>query len=154
MKFKLNYIIIPLVAVIISALGGYFTSLGLKDWYSGLVLPSFTPPGSTIGLIWTIIYILSTIACLIVFNTFKDRKFLIKLFILNAILNCAWSLLFFTFHLVFDAFLWAILLAVSVFVIIVFSYKKSKLVALLMLPYLLWGSFASYLNYTIYILNR
>jgi tryptophan-rich sensory protein len=128
--------------------------VGLKEWYPSLTLPSFTPPGGTIGMVWTILYILATIACLIVFNTFKDKSFLIKLFILNAFLNVSWSLLFFTFNLTWEAFLWAILLGVSVLTIILFSYKESKLVAFLMLPYLLWVSFASYLNFTIYMLNK
>ena len=154
MKIKINYFLIPLIVIIVSALGGYFTSVGLKEWYPSLTLPSFTPPGGTIGMVWTILYILATIACLIVVNTFKDKSFLIKLFILNAFLNVSWSLLFFTFNLTWEAFLWAILLGVSVLTIILFSYKESKLVAFLMLPYLLWVSFASYLNFTIYMLNK
>jgi len=154
MKLKPNYFIIPLIAITLSALGGYFTSQGLANWYPALTKPSFTPPGSVIGMVWTIIYILSSIACLIVVNKIKDNKKIINFFIINAFLNLTWSLIFFTFNLVLIAFFWAILLGLSVFVIILLSYKKSKSVAFLMLPYLLWVSFASYLNYIIYILNK
>ena len=51
MKIKINYFIIPLVAVILSALGGYFTSQGLSTWYPALIKPSFTPPGYVIGMV-------------------------------------------------------------------------------------------------------
>ena len=102
MKIKLNFIIIPLITVIVSVSGSWATDAGM-GWYDTLNLPSVTPPGYVIGIIWSIIFILTTISALVVWNKpqkgflgFKkkrDDKFwwIIGIFIANAFLNFFWS---------------------------------------------------------------
>jgi len=94
---KPNYIIIPLITVFVSLLGGWLTSSGMS-WYKSINLPSWTPPGSIIGLVWTILFILATISALIVWNSLAGKNnfsLIIAIFILNSILNFGWSWLFF-----------------------------------------------------------
>jgi len=152
MKKALLYIGIPLVMVGVSALGSSFTSTGLQGWYSSLSLPGFTPPGGVIGLVWTTIYILTAISAILFYREHKDNKVTLAL-ASNLLLNISWSYIFFTAHLVGLAVLWAGFLGLSVLALIVLMWKKARVSALLLVPYLAWVSFATYLNYVIYTLN-
>jgi tryptophan-rich sensory protein len=121
-----------------------------------LTLPSWTPPGSTIGMVWTTIFILSTIAIILLWNkSQRDKRFklIITLLIANGLLNLFWSFLFFYSGLIGVAFFEAILLDISVILLIIFIWPKNKLASLLFLPYALWVAFAAYLNYIIWTLN-
>lgn len=153
---KLNYFIIPLIAILTAALGSIITSQGMS-WYNSIKLPSWTPPGSAIGLVWTILFILATASALIIWNKSTHNNFfwwIIGFFLLNAVLNFFWSYLFFGQHLIGYAVIEAALLALSVLVIIILSWPLSKYASLLMLPYFLWVIFATYLTYSVWILNK
>lgn len=155
-KIKLNYILIPLVVVLVSVVGSYFTSSGM-DWYNTLKLPSFTPPGSFIGMVWTIIFILSAIATLLIWNkTVHDKKFkiIIIVLILNAVLNVLWSWLFFYQGLIFVAIIEMIILEISTLLIIILNWRKQILSSILLMPYAGWVIFATYLAYMIWSLNK
>lgn len=150
-----NYLLIPLIVALIATIGSWFTDQGM-EWYQTINLPSWTPPGSTIGMVWTGIFILSAIAILTVWNrTKRDKRFwvIISLLGLNGVLNLAWSFLFFYSGLIGVAFWEAVLLDISVIGLIVLIWPKYKWAALLFLPYALWGGFAAYLNYIIWTLN-
>ena len=152
MKLKLNYLIIPLTTIITAALGSYFTGLGMPWYETSLQLPSFNPPNWIFPIAWTTIFILATISVLIIWNKSKrDSMFwwLITLFILNATLNALWCLLFFTLHDIQGALIEMILLEGTTIGIMVLAWKRSKLSSLLLLPYLAWVGFATYLTYTI-----
>lgn len=153
---KINYLFIPALAAFVAWVGGSITSGGMEEWYNTLTLPSITPPGAFIGAVWTILYILTAISAIIVYNQgFRDTAWLLTvgMFILNAFLNIFWSYLFFGQHLLGLAVLEAGLLGLSVLLIIIFSWPISRLAALLLVPYLAWVSFATYLAYLIYRLN-
>lgn len=70
---KLNYLVIPLITVIVAVSGSSFTNQGLNSWYNTLKLPLIAPPGWFIGLIWTIIYILATVSAIILWNLTSDK---------------------------------------------------------------------------------
>lgn len=163
---KANYIIIPLLTIFTAVLGSAFTQGGML-WYKLILhVPAWTPPGSVIGAVWTVLYILATISAIIVFNyrtadlqmslevanKVYRRRALIG-FVANAILNAGWSFAFFTLHLVWLSIFIAALLAVSVLYIIMQAYPLSGKAALLLLPYFFWVCFATFLNYSIYIIN-
>lgn len=153
---KLNYFIIPLITIITSLSGSWFTNKGM-DWYNKLKLPDFTPPGSVIGIVWTIIFILTTISALIVWNKFDyDNKFwlIIGLFILNAILNALWSFIFFYSGQIGPAIIEMLVLEATVIGLIVLIWPLSKLAAGLLIPYSAWVLFATYLAYSIWNLNK
>lgn len=155
MNLKPNYIVIPVITITTISVGSWVTSLGM-NWYKTIKLPAFTPPGSFIGMVWTVLFILATISALIVWNkAASEKKTAIGVaFILNALLNVGWSVLFFGLHLIGPAIYEAALLGVSVLVLIVLIWPVSKLASWLLLPYLAWVSFATFLTYTIWSLNR
>jgi len=152
----MKYLIIGAVVITVSLLGGYFTSLGLGEWYNSLNLPEFTPPGSLIGSIWTIIYILTAIAALLFYSKAQrgsQWKWVTVMFLVNASLNVFWSYLFFTEHLIGVAVLKAAALGLSVLALIYLIYPVSRIGAILLIPYASWVFFATYLNYLIWTLN-
>ncbi len=155
MSLKPNHIAIPLITTATISAGSWVTSAGM-NWYKTINLPEFTPPGSFIGTVWTILFILATISALIVWNKIAGkRKIIIGFaFILNALLNVGWSVLFFGLHLVGPAIYEAALLGVSVLVLMILVWRTSKTAAWLLAPYLAWVSFATFLTYTIWSLNR
>lgn len=156
-KLKPNYFVIPLITILVSYLGSIFTSKGINSgWYDLINKPSWTPPGSIIGLVWTIIFILATISALIVWNKLeRDKRFwkIIYLFIINAGLNLFWSFLFFAQGLIGIAMIESAILGISVYLLVYFIWPKSKLAASLLIPYAAWVTFATFLNYSILILQ-
>jgi len=149
---KLNYIIIPLIAFLVATIGSFFTGTGM-DWYETINLPSWTPPGYIIGIVWTIIFILTAISALIVWK--KPRNWLIIIiFLINAFLNVFWSYLFFNQHLIGAAFFEAVILDITVFILIFLIWPLSKLASLLLLPYGLWTAFASFLTLVVWFMNK
>jgi tryptophan-rich sensory protein len=152
----LHYLISPLFYLGVMISGRMFTAEGLTEWYPSIIKPSYTPPGSVIGIVWTIIYILSAISLILFIDRGREaRKFrlIVGYFILNGILNAVWSYLFFTKHLIGPAVIDAFLILVTVGLIMILVWPYSKVSSLLLLPYLLWVSFATYLTYDIFILN-
>ena len=154
---KINYLLIPLLVVLVAVTGSFFTSQGIESgWYDQIVKPSWTPAGSLIGAVWTTIFILFAAAVLIFWNwARRDNLFwvIIAGFVLNGFLNVFWSYLFFYEGMIAAAFFEAIVLSLSVAVLIYLTLPKVKITAYLLVPYLLWVSFASYLNFIILTLN-
>ena len=153
---KLNYFVIPLIVLAVAWLGGQLIGSGMT-WYRTIKLPSFTPPGSIIGLVWTIVFILSAISAIIFWNkTAADNRFywIIAIFIANAILNIAWSYLFFNQHLLGLATIEAAILDLSVIALIILLWPISKISAGLLVPYAGWAAFATYLTYLVWSLNK
>jgi tryptophan-rich sensory protein len=155
MKFKMNYIVIPLITILTAAVGSWLTSKGM-GWYQTIKLPPWTPPGSAIGSVWTTIFILSAVSALIVWNKApRDARFcwIIAIFIANAILNVFWSFLFFNQHLFGQAVIEAAVLGISVAALVVLIWPVSRLASLLLAPYFAWVTFATYLAYVIWTIN-
>ena len=153
---KLNYIILPLITIFVSILGSWITKRGM-EWYDTINLPSFTPPGSYIGAIWTVIFILATISALIVWNKMPHEGnfwWIIALFLINAGLNVFWSYLFFGRHMLNAAFIEAGLLDLSVIGLMILIWPVSRLASALLIPYAAWTAFATYLSYIIWSLNK
>lgn len=143
----------PLLA---GAVGAIFTEPAIAGWYAGLVKPALNPPAWIFGPVWTTLYVLMGVAAFLVWQKGWGRrevKIALSVFVGQLVLNALWSLIFFGFQspgwaLVEIAFLWLAIL----FNIILFA-RVSKVAAWLLVPYILWVSFASYLNYSIYVLN-
>ncbi|PLX24961.1 TspO protein [Candidatus Parcubacteria bacterium] len=149
-----------LAAIIISmsagVLGSLFTQTGPDSWYVSLIKPEFNPPNWIFGPVWTSLYILMGISLYLIWDKGlkkKELRFAFGIFILQLLFNAWWSILFFGLQnpkLAFCeiVFLWFLI----VFVIYLFSNIR-KLAAWLLIPYLLWVSFATVLNYSIWVLN-
>jgi translocator protein len=143
-----------LVVFGIATLGGFLTNLSVATWYPSLEKPSWTPSGATIGAVWTILYTFMGIAAWIVWRSGSGvQQRPLGIYALQLVLNAGWSALFFGLRspglaLLELGILWLAILATSVT-----FWKVSKLAALLMVPYLIWVSFAGVLNALIWKIN-
>ncbi|MBS0579159.1 MAG: tryptophan-rich sensory protein [Proteobacteria bacterium] len=144
-----------LAATGVAAVGALTTELG--PWYYNLALPGWKPPDWLFGPAWTLIFGLAAISGYLSWSRAPRNDVLqariIALFAINALLNIAWSVLFFRLHRPDWALLEVILLWLSIVALMVMTYRSSRLASLLLLPYLLWVSFAGVLNYSIVRLN-
>lgn len=153
---KPNYFIIPFLVILVAASGSLITSAGL-DWYETLNLPGFTPAGYVISAVWTVIFVLAAAALLLVW---RDRqrlanfKTVIWLFIANALLNIFWSAIFFGWHLLGWAVLEMAILDLTTLILILLLWPQKRMASWLLVPYFLWVSFATYLAWQIWLLNR
>ncbi len=158
---QLNNTFKLIIAIVVSELAGIigsvFTTPSIADWYAGIVKPALNPPAWVSGPVWTTLFALMGIAAFLVWKKGLDRrdvKIALGIFLGQLVLNTLWSIIFFGLHspggaLVEIVFLWLAILAT----IIAFA-KISKPAAWLLVPYILWVSFAGYLNYSIWTLNQ
>jgi len=155
MKIKPSYFVIPAIVVCISLLGQYFTSQWMER-YATLQLNSLTPPGYVIGIVWTIIFILSTLSALLFWNKSEhDKKFgiAISLFIDNALLNVLRSWLFFVKHWVLASIIEMGLLFIVTVLLILAVWNRAKWSWILLIPYALWLIIATFLAFNVLLLN-
>lgn len=156
MNNTLRLIISIVIPVAVGAISGYFTVTGLGSWYQGINKPSWNPPNSIFGPVWTSLYILMGIALYLVWKSgnseLKSRA--IILFTVQLILNFFWSIIFFNQHQISWALVEMVLLWIFI-LLTIFSFASiSKTAAWLMVPYISWVSFAMVLNFTIWQLNK
>lgn len=126
-----------------------------NPWYDALIKPAIQPPGWAFGAAWSVLYVMIGIALAMVLNARGNRYrgYAIALFAVAFVATLAWSPLFFAAHQVFAAFfLILFILAFAIATTIVFA-RVRKAAAWLMLPYVLWLSFASILNWQTHVLN-
>ena len=154
MKKIWKLIISILIPFLASAIGGFFTSTSVLTWYVDLIKPSFNPPSWVFGPIWTILYLLMGIALYLFWiDKSKNKKPAFIAFGAQIFLNAFWSVLFFGIQKPFYAFIDIIVLWISILITIIYFYRTKKMSAYLLIPYILWVSFAAVLNFSIYILN-
>lgn len=136
-------------------IGSWFTTPAIRSWYVFLEKPDFNPPNWLFAPVWTLLFILMAISLYLVWqSTAKKKTQALIIFYLQLGLNIIWSVIFFGLKnpgLAFGEilFLWLlILLTITSF------YKINKTSAYLLTPYLVWVSFAAFLNFLIWNLNR
>ncbi len=134
--------------------GSYFTLTSINTWYQALNKPFFNPPNFLFGPVWTILYILMGISLyLILISKSKKKDLAVKVFFVQLFLNLLWSFIFFGFQNPFLALLEIIALWFAIFVTIRLFLPISKTAGYLLIPYILWVSFALILNLSIVLLN-
>ena len=138
-----------IVAVILAAGIGSMasTSAGTDSWYLLLNKSELNPPSYVFGIVWPILYIL------MMASAFLAHKKIFSIFIVQLFFNAAWSWLFFRFQMPLIALLDIYLLIAINIYILNLMYKENKLAFFLFIPYVVWISFASYLNLFIVINN-
>ncbi len=148
------------IAIIICELVGIVSALFSKVvgnvWFASIVKPSWNPPGYLFGPVWTTLYLLMGISIWIIWisnNNQLQKQKAFSIFIVQLLFNFCWSIIFFRYHQIDVALFDIVILLISIIITMVSFYKINKLAAWLLLPYLLWVSFASFLNYTIWSLN-
>jgi benzodiazapine receptor len=156
---RINYFLIPLIAIFVAWLGGRFTMTAVRTWYKGIHKPTWTPPGAVIGAVWTVLYILAALAAFLVWNisslSLNGVPWVITaLFILNAAVNVFWSYTFFYRHRIGFAIWICLFLDLTIVALIQLISPVSLAAAWLLVPYAAWVTFAAYLNYRVWEMNR
>jgi len=149
-------IVVAIVSVAVVALfGGLMTEVG--DWYEGLRFPALRPPNWLFGPGWTLIFILIATSGVLAWEHAPDdatRMRLVELFALNAILNIAWSPLFFKLRRPDWAFIELLPFWLSILALVILIAGIWPLAALIISPYLAWVTFAGWLNWRVVQLNK
>lgn len=136
--------------------GSLFTTPSIPTWYAAIQKPSFNPPNWIFGPVWTTLFVLMGVAAFIVWNKGLDKKGVkaaLLLFIIQLVLNMLWSYLFFALHSPLYAFVEIIILWLAILLTMLKFFPISHAAGYLLLPYILWVSFAAVLNFTIFRLN-
>jgi tryptophan-rich sensory protein len=159
MKVKkiLTLFICILICELAGVIGAFSTTNEIKTWYPTLVTPWFQPPNYLFSPVWTTLFALMGISLYLVLSIGwkkKEVKKAVIVFAIQLVLNTLWSIIFFGMHQIFWGLVEIILLWISILATIILFYKIKKTAAYLLIPYILWVSFAAVLNYSIWILNR
>ena len=152
----LKFLVSILLPLSLGAIAGMFTSHSVPEWYATLNRPSFNPPNWIFGPVWTTLYILMGISFFLIWKqgVSKERNRAILVYLLQLLLNFAWSFIFFYFNLIGLALVEIILLWISIIMMLVVFYKIKPIASYINIPYLLWVTFATVLNASYYLLNR
>lgn len=157
MKKAIGIIFAIVICELAGLVGTVFTTPSIAGWYAGLTKPPFNPPNGIFGPVWTVLYALMGLAAYLVYEKRSKKPEAARaltVFGIQLLLNALWSIVFFGIHsilggLVVIVLLWAMILAT----ILVFR-GISKAAAVLLVPYILWVSFAAVLNTSLYVLNH
>jgi translocator protein len=145
-------------------IGSFFTISAISSWYATLQKPSFSPPNWIFGPVWILLYILMGISIYLIWQKIdempeapnaqdKKVKNVVLLFWIHLIFNAAWSIIFFGLQNTGLALLNIIIIWLLIVILIIKFWRINKWSAYLLIPYLIWVSFASALNYFIWRLN-
>lgn len=115
--------------------------------------PAFAPPGWLFPVVWTFLYVLMGIASYLVVTSGKPNDTALTFYGIQLAFNFFWSIIFFNLELYLLAFIWLVILWLLILKTTSLFYQISKPAGYLMIPYLLWVTFAGYLNFYIYLLN-
>lgn len=149
-------ILLPLA---VGAASSSFTSMSVQTWYLTLEKPVFNPPGWVFGPVWTLLYLLMGYALWRIMQikltrmNEADKRLAVLLFSTQLFLNFLWSIIFFGLWSPGGALIEIVLLWFAILGTIITFFKLDRAAAYLLVPYILWVSFASVLNYAIWFLN-
>ncbi|AKL96089.1 tryptophan-rich sensory protein [Clostridium aceticum] len=151
-----GFIIAIAIPLAVGSLSSFFTRDTMQQ-YQNLIQPSFAPPGWVFPVVWTILYVLMGIASYRIYSLgFKDPqvKSALLFYAAQLFVNFFWTIIFFRFEQRGFALVWLILLWVLIVITTAKFYRLDKIAGYLMVPYILWVSFAGLLNYSVWQLNR
>ena len=136
--------------------GAAFTARSVKTWYPGLLKPAGTPPSWVFGPVWSALYVLMATAAWLVWQHRAEESvgIALTLFATQLLLNGLWSYIFFGLRRPGAALVDIVLLWIAIFLTTARFADHSSVASWLMTPYLAWVTYASYLNYGLWRLNR
>lgn len=137
-------------------IGSIFTGQSIRNWYTVLQKPSFMPPSWLFAPVWFLLYILMGISAFLIwrrgFSNFQVKESLV-IFIIQLMLNVIWSYAFFGLRSPLFGLIAIVPLWTAILITIINFYRISKTASMLLIPYILWVSFATVINFSIYLLN-
>ena len=152
-KKIISLLIFNILAFGASAWGSYVTNLYKEPWYSEIAKPSFNPPDWVFAPVWITLYIAMSVAIWLIWINPKRVEKIIYIYFIHLLINGSWSLFFFGLHLILVSLIIIGIIIFFVLWLIKLYYPVNKLSSFLMVPYLMWLSYASVLNFYIFILN-
>jgi translocator protein len=151
----LKLIISIVICQMAGGIGALFNIKAIPGWYRKIKKSRLNPPNKVFGPVWTILYLLMGVSLYLIWGArYSLLSFPIIIFGIQLILNILWSAIFFGAKRPGFAFIEIILLWISIMATIIVLYPISHLASYLLIPYLLWVSFASIINFDIWRLNR
>lgn len=151
-----TYAVFILIALLTGALSALLTR-GSMNIYTEINKPPLAPPGYLFPIVWGVLYVLMGISSAMVYIKSKElpsgQKTGLGVYFLQLAVNFLWSIIFFSLRAFLFSFIWIILLWILIIIMIIRFYKVSPVAAVLQIPYLLWVTFAAYLNLAIYLIN-
>jgi len=156
MKNFIKFIISIIICQLAGIIGSFFTVKSVSTWYLTLNKPSFTPPSWLFAPAWISLYFLMGVALFLVWSSsdpLKKRRPAIILFGFQLFLNALWSIAFFGLQSPLFGLIVIIVLWILILLTIIGFFKISKIAGWLLIPYILWVSFATILNLAILVLN-
>ncbi|MCX5923936.1 MAG: tryptophan-rich sensory protein [Candidatus Dependentiae bacterium] len=145
-------IIASILCLLGGMLSGYIADAGDSSWYVSLDKPTFNPPSWIFGPVWTVLYVMMGWGLGIIWKNRFEYKTLLIWFGIEYFFNVSWAPLFFYFHRIDLALLDLFLMWCSLLICMILAWRL-RAVFMLLLPYMMWTSFAFVLNFNIYILN-
>ncbi len=156
-RFNIAKLITSLLLTLgLGTLSSIFTASEITTWYAALIKPSFNPPNFLFAPVWIILYTLMAISFYLIWDNEPSpkRDKALRLFITQMVFNILWSFIFFKLHEIFIALLDIVLMWLFIVFTMVSFYKINPKASLLLVPYIIWVSYATLLNFAIWNLNR
>ena len=155
MKWK-TYAFWILLAQAVGGLSGFLTRKGSQFYAETVVKPALSPPSAVFPIVWGILFVLMGIGAARIYLAPRsaERRRSLLLFFVQLVFNFLWSIVFFNLQAFGFAFVWLLALWVLILLMILTFRKVDPLAAWLQIPYLLWVTFAAYLNFGVWLLNR
>jgi len=149
----LSFVLFFTVTFSASFIGGLVTFTFKEPWYSELTKSNFNPPDWIFAPVWTTLYLMMTLAIWFFWHSKNREMNTIYIYFIHIVFNTTWSVVFFGFHNIFLALVNLIILILLIVILILRFGRVNKVSSYLMIPYLLWSSFALFLNYSLLVLN-
>ena len=149
----LSFVLFFFITYSASFIGGMVTISFKEPWYSQLVKPNFNPPDWIFAPVWTTLYLMMTLAIWFFWHSKNRDMSTIYIYFIHIVFNTTWSIVFFGLHKIFLALI-VLLILIFLIIILILRFKRVNLVSYyLMIPYLLWTTYALFLNLNLLILN-
>ena len=149
----LSFVLFFIITFSASFIGGLVTFTFKEPWYSELTKSNFNPPDWIFAPVWTTLYLMMTLAIWFFWHSKNREMSTIYIYFIHIVFNTTWSVVFFGFHNIFLALVNLIILILLIVILILRFGRVNKVSSYLMIPYLLWSSFALFLNINLLILN-
>ena len=149
----LSFVLFFVITYSASFIGGFATVSFKEPWYSQLVKSNFNPPDWVFAPVWTTLYLMMTIAIWFFWHSKNRDMNTIYIYFIHIVFNTTWSIVFFGLHKIFLALI-VLLVLFFLIIILILRFKRVNLVSYyLMIPYLLWTTYALFLNLNLLVLN-
>tara|TARA_X000001036_G_scaffold91725_1_gene84120 strand:+ start:30 stop:497 length:468 start_codon:yes stop_codon:yes gene_type:complete len=149
----LSFILFFIITYSASFIGGFATVSFKEPWYSQLVKSNYNPPDWVFAPIWTTLYLMMTLSIWFYWHSKNRDMNTIYVYFIHVVFNTTWSIVFFGLHQILLSLI-VLLVLIFLIIVLILRYKRVNLVSYyLMIPYLLWTTYALFLNFNLLILN-